>query len=985
MTTEDTTSLSDLLDVHDAVLAGMQKTGPQPMAPALGFYAGSLGREATDLSQLAFRQALTNAPADHPLLWLWRKQLTEWDFRTGADWSATEPRTDERRAAVHEKLGFDAATREVIDTLIPVQKLSGSVVISREFTPWRTLQSQQGRDWYWPKYAGLLASKGWSAEAVAKLDNAAERVVERLADPTAERPYQSRGLVVGYVQSGKTANFTGVIAKAIDAGYRLVIVLGGTLNLLRAQTQRRLDMELAGRENILRSASEVDSDYATDADWNQDKFLRHGGLPSQLGAFDIIRLTTRENDYKPLAQGIGALEIEKREQTSPLYDPLNLHHSAARLMVVKKNKTVLGKLVKDLKKIGSLLNEIPVLIIDDESDEASVNTANPNKPDAERTAINGKISELLKLMPRSQYVGYTATPFANVFVDPSDTEDIFPRDFIISLDRPIGYMGIQEFHDIDSDIPPEDRTFANSQARAHVRDVRASEDEDDASLREAVDMFVLTAAMKIYREFAGAEPLGAGHFRHHTMLVHESRLTADHRELANCLLRLWYDGGFTGPDGHQRLRKLFDADVAPVSAARAEGFAVPASFEELAPHIGAAWMRIGGNESPIIVVNGDKDIERGEADFDQRGIWKILVGGQKLSRGYTVEGLTVTYYRRSAGNSSTLMQMGRWFGFRKGYQDLVRLYIGREESTGKREVDLYEAFEAICRDEELFREELRQYSVMVDGKPQVTPAQVPPLVSQHLPWLKPTSPNKMYNARLVEVRSAGRWIEPTAYPKTATALRQNTQTWIPVLESLSEDTVEFSQTDENGMLRTFRAFAGLLPSEELLPLLRSLKWKGEQFAPHLAFIESIVKETAQAEDWLILAPQHAGPGKRASFGPSGRTLSWFDRARRRDPLFGAISEPKHRAAPLRVAGALPSCEDPVTERFVSERRGVISLYPVVEPDQHASVQAGGVLDPSNTVMAFSFVAPAAAERPDHRLVRFTTVDSSREEAPIISC
>lgn len=541
------TNLSDdqsaLLSLHKAALAAMQESGPKRLARHLAFHAEDLIPDL-DFSETTFRLVLDTAHSDAPLLWLWRKELANWDFAAQVDWTNTEPRTDERRTAIYDLLGFESDTRKVLNELVPVSKLSGPVVISRDFKPWRKEKAQQGHDWYWPKYAGQLSDKGWSSEAIANLGEAAERVVERLADPTAASPYQSRGLVVGYVQSGKTANFTGVIAKAVDAGYRLVIVLGGTLNLLRAQTQRRLDMELIGRENILRSANEVECDYAADEAWARGDFLSHGGQPSLLGAFDIIRLTTRDNDYKPLAQGIRALEFDKDTPSRPLHDPTNLHRSAARLMVVKKNKTVLGKLLNDLSKIGHLRSEVPVLIIDDESDEASVNTG---KPDANRTAINEKISELLRVLPRAQYVGYTATPFANVFIDPSDTEDIFPRDFIISLDRPNGYMGVQDFHDLDSDIPVEERDYSNSQEKAHVRDIVLTDEEDDTCLRQAMDMFVLTAAMKVYREAAGDTPLGIGHFRHHTMLVHESRLTENHRELAGRLLQLWHNGGYAAP------------------------------------------------------------------------------------------------------------------------------------------------------------------------------------------------------------------------------------------------------------------------------------------------------------------------------------------------------------------------------------------------------------------------------------------------------
>ncbi|WP_030367072.1 Z1 domain-containing protein [Streptomyces roseoverticillatus] len=979
-----------LLKVHRSALEGMPAGRPMSLSAIVTFHA-SAQDIALDISEAVFRNAITrDSEESRALLKLWRKQLTRWDRAAeGSDsWCAgSEARTQERRTAVFELLGLETATRKLLDAEIPVSTQMGPVVISREYTPWRGIGTPRGVDWYWPTYERYLREvKGWSDETVVDLGEAAERVVERLADPTSPEAYQAKGLVVGYVQSGKTANFTGVIAKAVDAGYRLVIVLGGTLNLLRGQTQRRLDMELVGRENILRGTVETESDYADDRDWLRGRFIKHGGLPSELGAFDIERLTTRENDYKSLAQGIRALEIEKREKSLPLHDPRNLDHAAARLMVVKKNKTVLSKLVKDLKKISGLLGEIPTLIIDDESDEASVNTVNPRSSSAERTAINEKLSELLRLLPRAQYVGYTATPFANVFIDPSDSEDIFPKDFLISLPRPKGYMGVQDFHDLDGQVPEEGRTFADSNELAYIRSVDATEEEDDdLSLRQAMDMFVLTAAVKIFRE--NTDPLVPSNFyRHHTMLVHESRLTADHRELKGRILRLWDESGYTSAAGHDRLRKLFESDLLPVSRARAGDYAVPESFDDLGPHIGAAVTRIGGDLAPVIVVNGDKDIESGEADFERRSIWKILLGGQKLSRGFTVEGLTVSYYRRRAGNASSMMQMGRWFGFREGYRDLVRLWIGRNETAGSKELDLYEGFEAICQDEESFRAQLAQYSVLIDGRPQVTPAQVPPLVSQHLPWLKPTSPNKMYNARLVELRSPGEWQEPTAFPAQPTALRHNVDLWLPILEQLPSVRTAFSHRFEGAARpHRFEAFANTVPAEAVLDVLSSLKWhSGEQFAPHLTYLEEITRQSGQIDDWLVVAPQHSTRRQAILLGNAGRSFSWFGVERRRDPLFGAISNPRHRAALLRVAGTLPTCGDAATESYVRERRGTLALYPIVERRNADSIAPDGRIDPGKVVMAFSFVAPSAARGRGNQVVRFTTIDSSRENEAIIS-
>ncbi|WP_327666231.1 MULTISPECIES: Z1 domain-containing protein [unclassified Streptomyces] len=965
----------------------MRDSRPKRLERALAYHAEDEGPEAeAHTTEDDFRSALSAAHSSDPLVALWRRHLTTWDYTEGPGWSDTPPRSDERRADIHRLLGLTTDTAKLLYALVPVAKAEAAVVIADEHTHWYVPQSQAGRGWYWPAYRRLLSDKGWPDHAVAGLDASSDQVVERLANPTQEAAYQSKGLVVGYVQSGKTANFTGVIAKAVDAGYRLVIVLGGTLNLLRAQTQRRLDMELAGRENILRGAAEHESDYADDPAWAKGKFLSHGGLPSALGGFDIVRMTTRDNDYKSLLQGIVALESEKQEPALPLYDPRNLHRSSARLMVVKKNKTVLGKLVKDLGKIKTPLSEIPVLIIDDESDEASVNTG---KPDADRTAINEKISELLRILPRAQYVGYTATPFANVFVDPSDTEDIFPKDFIVSLPRPDGYMGVRDFHDLDSVIPPEERTYANSNEKAHVRDIVLT-DEDDTALQQAMDMFVLTAAMKLYREDKGG--LGDRFFSHHTMLIHESVRTADHRELLGRVTQLWWNAGYTGSRGHDRLRELFASDVLPVSHVRAEGHAVPSSYDELAPYIGAAAIRIGGDDQPIIVVNGDKDIETGEADFDKRSIWKILIGGQKLARGFTVEGLTVTYYRRRTNNASTLMQMGRWFGFRGGYRDLVRLYLGREETMGKKDVDLYEAFEAICRDEETFREELKQYAAaeLVDGHPQVTPQQVPPLVSQHLSWLRPTSANKMFNAELMEIRSPGKPIEPAAYPLKAAAIRRNTEHWRPLLDSLGADPVVFpgSQHTTETEGHAFPALTGLVSHEELISVLSKLEWERPgNFAPHLAYLRQLDGTLAKVDDWLLVAPQQSARTRIEASVLGSVPMTLNRRSRQAGKVsFGRIAGLEHRLAAERVVLAAKNEEAEPDGQQIGSRRGIALLYPVVEGTSDADTQAAapdGMADPSRVIMAFTLCPPANATDSTRQLVRFRTKDSAHTTAAIV--
>ncbi|MEV8454446.1 Z1 domain-containing protein [Streptomyces sp. NPDC052095] len=956
-----------LFNLHGDVLAAMRR---RPKHFAKLAFALSEADEPADMELSHFRDRLTAAAPGDELVALWHRTLTSWDMAEQATWSGAPSRTDARRADAYDRLGFGAALREALDLVVPVFKEPGPTVISTEFAPWYSRDVAAARSFYWNSYERLLRRKGWSDAAVAGLDEAGRAVVERLSDPTRAEAYGARGLVVGYVQSGKTANFTGVTAKAIDAGYRLVIVLGGTLNLLRSQTQRRLDMELTGRENILRGADPTDPDaligidYQDDEDW-PEKFVAHGHRP-----FNIERLTTRDNDYRQLFQGIRALEIEKREPHLPLYAPENLHRAAARVMVVKKNKSVLSSLVKDLKKIGPILGEIPTLIIDDESDQASVNTSDPKKWEAgrtQRTAINGLISELLGLLPRAQYVGYTATPFANVFIDPSDSEDIFPRDFLISLPRPVGYMGVQDFHDLDGEGEAE---------RTHVRGVF---DETGDRLLEAMDAFVLSGALKLYRADRGVAP---DPFRHHTMLVHESVRTDDHADLALRINTQWHQAGYTSSQGHARLERLLAEDFDRYAD---EGLPTPTSYNELRPYVSRARRLINTGGNPVVVVNGDTDryFSQIDLDFDRTpNVWKILVGGTKLSRGFTVEGLTVTYYRRTTRQADTLMQMGRWFGFRPGYRDLVRLYIGREEQlTRTRTVDLYEAFEAICRDEETFRSQLARYAELIDGRPQVTPAQVPPLVSQHLPWIRPSGRNKMFNAELVEIRSPGRWVEPTAYPTDTEDLLHNTEAWLPVLDALDPAPVPLT-CGAAGRDDRYEALLGTIDHDALLKVLRDLRWSApSQFSPHLESLLRAGDVGTGIDDWLVIVPQQTSARRVEGTVLGSRPLSLALRYRRRGDLFGAISEPKHRGVALRVAGAAEDSGDPLVESLVRERRGALVLYPVIE--DRSQLHANGSVDPQHLVMAFCLVAPRSSADSGTGLVRFRTVDSGKKDSVTI--
>ncbi len=971
-------------NVYLAVLAGLKAVGPTPLQPRLEFEAAGT---IPDVSTELLLQHLQSVSPNDPVRRQYSLQFALWDDADETEpWATGYPkRTVERRTAIYRRLDLLEKLDSGFTDLFPIS-LDATVVISDDFEPWYTPQ-HGGESFYWPAYERYLINKpGWDAESVADLDSTTSNIVQRLSDPARLEAYQSKGLVVGYVQSGKTANITGVLAKAIDAGYRLLIVMTGTIDLLREQTQRRIDMELVGVENILRDADPTDPemmadiDYQDDPDWHS--FIRHGILPSTQNRPDIIRLTQhrfagRTGDYRRLLTGITALEFEKHDNTRPLNDRVNLDRCSARLAIVKKNKTVLTRLVRDLKSIRPRLQEIPALIIDDESDHASVNTSNPNKwvqGQQHRTAINSVISELLELLPRSQYLGYTATPFANVFIDPADAEDIFPKDYLIALSRPHGYMGARDFHDLEPEADDDGQPVWNRAERAHVRNLVAATDDDRgraSEMREALGMFLLTGALKIFREQGGGMS-----FRHHTMLAHESVRRIDHVNLANELREAWLSAGFSSPGGLSYLRNLYERDIVPTTDMLGSG-SLPESFEPLAPCIAEAYSRITASGDPVIIVNSDRDVQRERVDFDRRPVWRVLVGGAKLSRGFTVEGLTVSYYRRRTNQADTLMQMGRWFGFRKGYQDLVRLYIARQLRTGTRTLDLYEAFGAIMYAEELFRDELRRYAQLVDGRPQIRPAQVPPLVTQHLPWLRPTAPNKMFNARLVMRHQQE--IEPVGYPKAKADISHNYDTLLPLMQQAIQEGY-FAFPRPNGQGR-YSAMYGSTSHQHLLAALSQLKWcYDDHFEPDLAFIEEIQD---LVDEWIILMPQLRADAMRKLPGLGASSL--FFRTRRRDPLFQAISDPKHRHAARRIAGVRTDAtyEDDTADNLHSTRRGALILYPIVEKELERLPYETEV-SRASCIIAMRIVPPQSAQRADSPYVRFRVHSEDQADRVVVS-
>lgn len=957
-----------------SALDAVRSTGPpRPIWQV----AAQLGAEDPDQNEVV--RHLNSSQINDALRTKLHMALASWDAADAEGWKPREestPRTPERRSSVYRRLQFDDTLADTCDQLFPV--FTGhTTVISKTFEPWYDEARSQKSSMYWDHYERyLVGRRGWPVESVQTLDLSSTEIVERLSDPCRPEAKQTRGLVVGYVQSGKTANFTGVAAKALDAGYRLIIILTGTVELLRSQTQRRLDMELVGRENII-AGQDLDNpqvlkelDYQQDEDWIAGGFIAHGEALEQGHAPRIRRVTTHQGDYKTLPQGLTQLRYARRNRQARLNDPENLFSTDAYLAIVKKNPAPLRKLIKDLKPLKGELDDLPVLIIDDESDQASVDTTNPNKSKGKarkRTTINGLISQLMVLCKRAQYVGYTATPFANVFIDPDDDTDLFPADFLLSLPQPPGYMGVQRFHDIGKRWYDEEKTVTTSNELAHVRTLTGTYEQDtaqrDRELKQALEAYVLSGAIKMYRENHGER-----RFRHHTMLVHESMYTAAHTDTAQAVRRLWQEAHFTSGTGLASLSSLYENDFAPVSAARAHGELIPPDFQTLKPYVASALAQITIDNDPVIVVNSDKELNANQKklDFQADPVWRILVGGTQLSRGFTVEGLTISYFRRHALQGDTLMQAGRWFGFRPGYEDLVRLYIRRDDR-----VDLYEAFEALLLDEEAFREELKQYSGFEeDGMPVLEPRQIPPLVSQHLPWLRPTARTKMWNAVIEQKATAMGPRDFYGVPlRGSTDMRGNAlDVGAPLIHAADREQVLTWRRTESGISSSgpFHAALGILDAATVLGLLSHLKWHpdyADTINPTLAFIEAATAK-GDITEWVVVWPQLQSVHATTELG--GVTAQVVRRSRRGNGRIDFVgSDRKHSSVLSDVAqgrqGDLPS----------STTRGAILLYLADDRESESPSQRPPRADRDEVAVLLTLYLSHASTPTRKDLIRWT--------------
>lgn len=944
--------MQQLVERIETALGAMAQAGPRDLRAYLQKPGPDFPTAPPEEIETMLGMLLSPDPNNKVRL-LFSNLLRSWDNSKDGKWTHDTTRnTGTRRKRIHELLKSDADLEKRIDAVLPFFQLEEPLIISEQHRDWY-LPQKGVRDYYWSTYIRYLKERReWNEASVLDLDNSTRAIVECLANPESKAAYASRGLVMGYVQSGKTANFAGVVARAADAGYRLIIVLAGTWNILRNQTQRRFDKELLGKE-LLKN----DDAYQLHQPPDWSEFLEHGTDPAELGHYTWQRLTRPDIDFRRLKAAIDNLEFEKRNKALPLYDPSNLHALPVKLLVVKKHSGILANLVKDLKLIRTRLTDLPALIIDDESDQAGLNTTNPSlltPAGKERSKTNLRIVELLQLFPRAQYVGYTATPYANALVDPDDPEDLFPKDFIISLDRPRGYMGISDFFDPDTDfndLPQDDYSKAEI---AFIRRVDNPQGSDDEDLKKALRSYVLSGGLKLYRQAQDPQRYKPEHFKHHTMLIHTSPLKGEHASLASRVEDLWNQCALNTPKGFAELQTLWNEDFIKVCAAQAPKEITPHAFVDLIPHLSEAIKRIEKGQRFFLVVNSSPTSEA--PDFSTAPVWKVIVGGNKLSRGYTIEGLTVSYYRRVATTADTLMQMGRWFGFRPGYRDLVRVFLGVKE--GKRsDADLVSLFKEVCRMEERFREELKRY-VRRPGSERITPKQIPPLISVS-GILPPTARNKMFNAVLASKNFGGRWSMLTLTPKD-TALDANLNSLGALLAAatpLGRESLG-GQSSEDKTIKT-DSLLFEVSNEDLITFLKAYHWLEAEYAyPDRPTdiglqIEFLEKQKHGITSWLILAPQ-----RKESFGQplpfkDLADLTVKERHRVSGRGFQVFGESAHRAVAEFLANVLPpdklqlTTPTATTKALRNEHRGILLLYPVRETEKETASVGFETLFPEN--------------------------------------
>lgn len=644
--------------------------------------------------------------------------------------------------------------------------------------PWLNFKKAEINWDFWTRFRSYLQDeKNFAPDTLSKLDRLTDRILDGLFDPTANIEIDKKGLVVGQVQSGKTSNYTGLICKAADTGYKLIIVLAGIHNNLRSQTQLRLDEGFLGFDTQHTRA------------FNQNN-IRIG--VGRINRKSIAHSLTSSLDNGDFTQGAANSSGFNFDTNEPI------------IAVVKKNPHVLRRLYRWLSAQAVRENNgqrkiryKSLLLIDDEADNASINISNDPE---RRSSINSWITKIIGLFGKSGYVGYTATPFANIFI-PIEEDNLFPRDFIINIPPPSNYIGpervfgfklVEDGEESMSVLPIVNRI--NDHTR-FVPDRHKQHDQLPSfipeSLKKAIRCFILTCSI---RQLRGQTNM------HNSMLVHVSRFQRWQDHITELVQNQfdYYRMGINQNDDEiiEELRKTFEDDTDDYRSYVTVSHQIlnsqlkdvdpnvqSHSWEEVLPHLNEVASRI-----EVRAIHGGS---RDALDYYEHrdGLFVIAVGGNKLSRGLTLEGLSVSYYLRSSRMYDTLMQMGRWFGYRPGYVDLCRLFTSRE---------LNEWFCHITHASEELREEF-DYMSDVAGS---TPEQYALRVRTHPGVLQISATNKLRTAVTVQLTWSGRLVESYEFRKDPDITMANLEALKNFISSLP---MEYANANNNYLWRNITA------------------------------------------------------------------------------------------------------------------------------------------------------------------------------------
>lgn len=600
---------------------------------------------------------------------------------------------------------------------------------------------------FWGRYKKYLElQKGYPRTIVNRIDTITDDILDSLFDPKIIKAINKRGLVVGNVQSGKTANYTGLICKAADSGFNMIIVLAGIHSNLRTQTQYRLDEGFLG--------------FNTKYDRGAHKI----GVGKYNDGIIAHSITTSHDD--------GDFTAEAARKSG-----INFNTNDPIIAVVKKHPKVLEKLFLWLDSktdIGEGIRNKSLLLVDDEADHASINISNTEV----QSSINGWITRVLGVFEKNVYVGYTATPFANIFI-PMDDNNLFPRNFIHSIPPPSNYVGPEkvfgvdyESADLDSGVLPLINNISDFQwfiPNKHKQDDPLPDVLPESMERALID-FMLVCAIRLVR----------GHSKsHNSMLIHVTRFKRWQSHIAEKVNETFKElaNGITHRD--PRLVKKFQSafedfskrtnDILNSELKNLDHEMRIHSWDEVVKKLPKAVSKIQVRS----IHGGSKDV----LDYidEPNGLSVIAVGGNKLSRGLTLEGLSVSYYLRSSKMYDTLMQMGRWFGYRPGYPDLCRLYISDELNDWFCHVTL--SIQELMTD---FR-----YMTKIAGS---TPSEFALKVRTHPTILNITATNKMRGIEKVKVSWSATLNELHTLKLDTLSISNNYKLFQNLLSSLGDNT-----------------------------------------------------------------------------------------------------------------------------------------------------------------------------------------------------